>query len=86
MKGILDRFEGDKAIILIEEIREEFTIPKTELPSGSKQQAIFHLEKANNGYKILGIDKPATNAAAEKSTSLMDKLRVKGSGSKFKRK
>jgi hypothetical protein len=86
MKGILDRFEGDKAVILIEERNDEFIIPKAELPSGSKQQTVFHLEKSNDSYKILAIDELAANAAAEKSAILMDKLRAKSSGSKFKRK
>ncbi|RDW15474.1 DUF3006 family protein [Oceanobacillus chungangensis] len=83
MKGILDRFEGDKAVILIEEINEEFIIQKTELPSGSEQQTIFDLEKANDSYKILAIDASTTNAAAEKSANLMDRLRANSSGSKF---
>lgn len=85
MKGILDRFEGEKAVILIEEEHEEIIIDKNELPANSKVNTIFKVSKRNGSYQIDSIDTTAEKQASQKSSALMAKLRAKSSGSKFKR-
>lgn len=85
MKGILDRFEGEQAVILIDEEQTEVIVNANELPSGSKRNTMFKMEKVNGAYKIVGIDVQATKQAETKSSSLMDQLRAKSKGSKFKR-
>lgn len=85
-KGILDRYEGELAVILIEEENEELIVKKTELPPGSKENTIFNLSKQNGDYVIEGINMEATKKAQQKSTSLMQQLRAKSKGSKFKRR
>lgn len=85
MKGILDRFEGEQAVILIEEANDEWIVDKNDLPAGSEKHTIFKLSKENGAYTILDIDVQATEQAREKSSSLMEQLRAKSRGSKFKR-
>ncbi|WP_245843898.1 DUF3006 domain-containing protein [Oceanobacillus rekensis] len=85
MKGILDRFEGDKAVILIEENNAELVIKKSELPVGSDINTAFRMESSNGSYNILSIDTSKTDAEAKKSSDLMAKLRSKSSGSKFRK-
>lgn len=86
MKGILDRFEdNNQAVILIEEIQKALVIPLSELPQGSKENTYFHIEEKNGDYKIISIDQETTKRQARKSEELLEKLRSKGSGSKFKR-
>ncbi|GGN51615.1 hypothetical protein GCM10007971_06300 [Oceanobacillus indicireducens] len=84
MKGILDRFEGNQAVILIEETKEELIVNKEVLPRGSMKNTIFNLKKESDGYTIVNIDLAQTKAAERKSSSLMDQLRAKNKGSKFK--
>ncbi|MFC4023530.1 DUF3006 domain-containing protein [Oceanobacillus longus] len=86
MKGILDRFEGDKAVILIEEQKAEFIVGKSKLPTGSKVNTVFLMEENDGDYKILRINTEETQASAETSSNLMAKLRAKSSGSKFGKK
>lgn len=86
MKGILDRFENDSAVILIEEEKEELIVPKRDLPKGSKVNTYFVIEKNFNGYEIVGIDEEKTILEREKSSSLMDRLKAKRKTSKFKKK
>lgn len=86
MKGILDRFENDSAVILIEEEKEELIVPKRYLPKGSKVNTYFVIEKNFNGYEIVGIDEEKTILEREKSSSLMDRLKAKRKTSKFKKK
>lgn len=86
MKGILDRFEGEKAVILIEEENAEIIINRSDLPVNSTVNTIFTVSKSAAGYQIDSIDLNAIKQASQKSSALMDKLRAKSSGSKFKRK
>jgi hypothetical protein len=86
LKGILDRFENDSAVILIEEEKEELIVPKRDLPKGSKVNTYFVIEKNFNGYEIVGIDEEKTILEREKSSSLMDRLKAKRKTSKFKKK
>ncbi|WP_067726080.1 DUF3006 domain-containing protein [Oceanobacillus damuensis] len=86
MKGILDRFEGDKAVILVEENKTELIVEKSELPPGSKVNTVLLVEENNGEYTILSVDTASTQAEAQKSSDLMAKLRAKSSGSKFKKK
>lgn len=86
IKGVLDRFEGEQAVILVEEHQAEFTVAKHLLPANSEKNTIFKLEKQANSYQIIAIDNAATSSAKAKSSDLMNKLRAKSSGSKFSRK
>lgn len=86
LKGILDRFENDSAVILIEEEKEELIVPKRDLPKGSKVNTYFVIEKNFNGYEIVGIDEEKTILERKKSSSLMDRLKAKRKTSKFKKK
>jgi hypothetical protein len=82
---MLDRFEDNKAVILIEKTKEELIIDRELLPSGSSVNTYFTLEKKNGTYKITAIDEKTTGLQARKSSELMKKLRKKSSGSKFKK-
>lgn len=78
MKGVLDRFEdNEKAVILIEELNVEFIIPTDVLPQGSQVNTWFTLEKKDNHYKILSIDKELTEKQSKKTSDLMEKLRAR---------
>ncbi|SEP83257.1 Protein of unknown function [Virgibacillus subterraneus] len=87
MRGILDRFEdNNKAVILIEETKEEVVIPVDELPDGSSENTYFNMEKIDDKYQIVSIDEATTQKEAEETSDLMAKLRAKSKGSKFKKK
>lgn len=87
MKGVLDRFEdNDQAVILIEKEQKALVIPRKELPKGSKEGIWFHIKESNGAFKIISIDYETARREEKKSADLMEKLRAKGTGSKFKRK
>ncbi|MFB4168472.1 DUF3006 family protein [Virgibacillus sp. JSM 102003] len=87
MKGILDRFEdSNKAVILMEETKEEVVIPVEQLPEGSSKNTYFNMKKVDDKYQIVSIDEATTQKEAETSSDLMAKLRAKSKGSKFKKK
>ena len=85
MKGVLDRFEGNKAVILIEEKKAELIIPIEELPKGSKVNTVFKMEEVDGEYKVISIDLDAEKEVKETTADLLAKLRAKSSGSTFKK-
>lgn len=85
MKGILDRFEGDLAVILVESAKVEFTVPKSNLPTGSQVNTYFDLKKDGQSYKIIKISESKTIAEKQKTSDLMAKLRARQTESKYKR-
>ncbi|WP_047984253.1 DUF3006 domain-containing protein [Ornithinibacillus californiensis] len=85
MKGVLDRFEGNQAVILIEEDKAELVVAKEELPEGSDINTVFKMEKQDGSYKIVEIDHEAEKEAKETTADLLAKLRAKSNGSKFKK-
>ncbi len=86
MKGVLDRIEdNDMAVILIEEINKELTIPLHDLPKGSTESTWFHIEKKGDAFEVISIDSKTTSQEADKSADVMKKLREKRKDSKFKK-
>ncbi|WP_096274106.1 DUF3006 domain-containing protein [Paucisalibacillus globulus] len=85
MKGVLDRFEGNQAVILIEADKAELIISKEKLPEGSEINTVFKIAKEKDDYQILAIDQEAEKDAKETTADLLAKLRAKSNGSKFKK-
>ncbi|HEY4600248.1 MAG TPA: DUF3006 domain-containing protein [Cerasibacillus sp.] len=85
MKGILDRFEGNLAVILVEAAKEEFTVPKHKLPPGSQVDTYFELKKDGQSYQIIKIAESKTKVEKQKTSDLMAKLRARKTGSKYKK-
>lgn len=85
MKGVLDRFEENKAVILIEDQKQEIVVDKDILPKNSDVSTWFDIEKQKEHY-TLTIDTDMTKQKKQKATDLRAKLRAKSSGSKFKKK
>lgn len=86
MKGVLDRVEDGIAVILVEETKEQFTVPVTDLPTGSKEGTWFSLATKDDSYYIVTIDEQKTAAQTERINILQQKLQKKRRTSKFKRK
>jgi hypothetical protein len=86
MKGVLDRIEDNKfAVILVDELRKEFVIPKDQLPDGTKPNAWLDLTITDDNITSVRLNKEATSVEEEKVENMMNKLRSKSRGSKFKR-
>lgn len=85
--GVLDRLaDRNQAVILIEELNKEIIIPTIKLPEASQANTWFTIKL--RGDEIIEIEQndEKTDQALQKSTDLMEKLRSKSKGSKFKRK
>lgn len=86
MIGILDRFEDDLAVILIESKQDELTLSKETLPAGSTVGTAFNISLTNGTYSVLSINETETKKAETTSAQLVEKLKQKKKSSKFKRR
>ncbi len=87
MHGYLDRIEENKwGVILVEEIKQEFTLPLSELPEGSVPHTWFNLVITQDQITSIHIDHEKTISMQNHVEDLVSKLRAKNKGSKFSRK
>ena len=85
VKGMLDRFEGNKAVLLVEELNKEWIIERDQLPTGSKKGNWFTLEISGDKISSISMDHQLTEKKSQKVDDLMQTIRSKSTGSKFKR-
>lgn len=86
MKGMLDRIEdGRYAVILIDEEKREVILPADCLPEGSEIHSWFDIELDGEEVKSISRNVEAEAAKEQRVDALMEKLRAKKRGSRFKR-
>lgn len=72
--GVLDRFEGNLVVLLMEEIDQELIIEKEQLPSNSRESTWFLIQKYKDGSYNISIDQEKTEIEKSKSKELLRKL------------
>ncbi|RLL46929.1 DUF3006 domain-containing protein [Oceanobacillus piezotolerans] len=70
-KGVLDRLEGEHAIILLETVNEEMIVHKSRLPYRSKEETWFYIKKRDGAFRIIGIDNTQTILQKKRSLQLV---------------
>lgn len=85
MHGVLDRFEGNQAVILVEKEKAEFTVENEKLPENSTVGTWFHVTHDQESYAIVAVDIAKTEEQSTANALLMEKLRQKKKTSKLKR-
>jgi hypothetical protein len=77
MKAVIDRIEGDLAVVLMGEKGEfKFNIPLSFLPDGCKEGDVLKIS--------IERDLTATQETKQRVSSLMDKLKKKGQSGMIK--
>ncbi|HLR55020.1 MAG TPA: DUF3006 domain-containing protein [Pseudogracilibacillus sp.] len=86
MIGVLDRFEKNLAVILLEEQNEEITIDQQKLPHNSVPGIWFNVAYSHQyGYRIISVNVAATEEKSSANAMLLENLQKHKQGSKFKR-
>ncbi|MGX8794161.1 DUF3006 domain-containing protein [Oceanobacillus sp. M60] len=87
MKGIIDRFEGESAVILVEAENRELLVPKKELPSDCKvKSAVIVEESAGKQNPVIQLDPETDQKNKQVSSNLREALLNRKKNSKLKKK
>jgi len=72
--GVIDRLEGDIAIILVERERLQVDVSVLDLPKGSSEGMFVNVKNINNEFVALHICKQTTMAEKKRSELLLEDL------------
>ncbi|WP_152655357.1 DUF3006 domain-containing protein [Oceanobacillus sp. CFH 90083] len=87
MKGIIDRFEGDIAVILIEAENREIHIPANKLPEECTVKSMVNIKASEeNTHSEVSLDPDSDHQNKQKSNDLRKALLNRKKGSKLKRR
>lgn len=85
IKGVLDRIvDGKTGVILVDDSNEEFTLDRSQLPTGAKEGDWLTIEREAGHIKSVTIDDSLTAEREKLIADKMNKLK-KTTGSRFKR-
>ncbi len=77
-KAVIDRFEGDKAVLLVGEEEDKIIVTKASLPSGAKEGEWLQVEVEDDRVLSAIIDEAETAEAKERITKKLATLRRGG--------
>lgn len=87
MKGIIDRFEGETAVILVEAENQEILVPSSELPEECTVKSVVRIEESEeNTPPKITLDTEADGENKQKSSDLRKALLKRKKGSNLKRR
>jgi hypothetical protein len=75
MKAVIDRFEGDQAVLLLSERQEQIVAPCKVLPNEAKQGDWLQIEIKNGEVVSAVIDEDETARAKQRIAEKLAKLR-----------
>ncbi len=70
-KAVVDRFEGDKAVLLVGEEQDRLVVPRISLPAGIKEGQWLQVEVADDRVLSATLDQAET---AQRMASIEEKL------------
>lgn len=75
MKGVIDRIEGDKAVILAEKQSAEFTVEADSLPEGAETDVWLDLEVKGDNIVSAEVDEKMTRIRDRKAREKTERLK-----------
>lgn len=87
MKGIIDRFEGELAVILVEAENREILIPTSELPADCIVKSVVRIDESEeNTHPKITLDEEADEENKQKSSDLREALLKRKKSSRLKKR
>jgi hypothetical protein len=75
MKAVIDRFEGDWAVLLLEGGQERLNVPRGALPKKSKEGSWLQVEIEDGQVRKAILDEEETTRARERIAEKLERLR-----------
>lgn len=74
-KAVIDRFEGDKAVLLVGEEEDKLIVPRASLPNGAKDGVWLQVDVEDDRVLSAEIDEAETAKAKERIAEKLARLR-----------
>jgi hypothetical protein len=74
-KAVIDRFEGDLAVILLKDGQEQLVVPTNSLPSGVKEGHWLQVEIEDGKVVSATVDEEETVRVRDRIADKLDRLR-----------
>jgi hypothetical protein len=75
MKAVIDRFEGDFAILILGKEDQRLNIPRKDLPKAAKEGSWLQLDIVNGQPSNIFLDEQETEAARQRIADKLARLR-----------
>ena len=75
MKAVIDRFEGDYAILIVGDDEQHLNIPRKQLPKGTKEGSWLQLDIVSGQPRNITLDDQATETARQRIAEKLARLR-----------
>jgi hypothetical protein len=75
MKAAIDRFEGDKAVLLVGEEEDKLIVPRASLPAGAKEGQWLQVDVEDDRVLNAVNDEDETTKAKERIADKLARLR-----------
>jgi Protein of unknown function (DUF3006) len=76
-KAVIDRFEGDKAVLLVGDEQDRLVVPRASLPPGVKEGQWLQVDVADDRVLSATLDQAETAKRIAKIEDKLAKLRKK---------
>jgi hypothetical protein len=74
-KAVIDRYEGDKAVLLVGEEEDKLLVPRTSLPPGAKEGQWLQVDVEDDRVLSVALDEDETKKAKERIAEKLARLR-----------
>ena len=75
MKAVIDRFEGDYAILIVGDDEQRLNIPRKELPKDAKEGSWLQLDIVGGQPRNITLDEKETESARQRIADKLAHLR-----------
>jgi hypothetical protein len=74
-KAVIDRFEGDQAVLLLGDGSERINVPRDQLPQGAREGDWLQVERDGQQVQSCRLDHEETESARRRIQDKLDRLR-----------
>lgn len=85
VRAVVDRIEGDLAVLLIGDDELERHLSAADLPEGVGEGTVVLVRQAPDGWQVIEVDADAEAARRERTQHLLDRIRSRRRGGRFGR-
>jgi len=75
IKAVVDRFEGESAVLLVGEVEKRVVVPRHSLPSSAREGSWLQVEFRGEALQTAQLDEEETARAKERIAAKMARLR-----------